>query len=291
MYHKAIIQSGAPAFRALDDPGRYANEIVAALGSPDGGIEALRAATPEQLVEAAAKVGNIDLLGRDADHPIDGSGDGPHPIVDGVVVTRTFPEALRDKGARNVPLIIGTNEDEGTLFGMLLPKDVPDAELVKTLGPGAADPQAVLDALKAKATGRPPLVDLMTDAVFRIPSLRGADAQAATGVPVWVYLFTWRTPVFGGMLGATHALEIPFVWGMLEEPAWSFLSGGEPPLAIGDVMQDAWLSFARTGRPSAPGAPEWPEYDAGRRPTLELGDEIRVVDDPGRELREAWYRS
>jgi para-nitrobenzyl esterase len=285
LYHKAIIQSGAANITVPATPGRYADEMLAALGQPAGGIEALRAATTDELLAAQTKVGLLEKLGKDAEHPIDGSGDGPHPIIDGVVVTRGFAEALAEKGAANVPLIIGTNADEGTLFGMLLPKDVSDEDLVRSVGPSAPDPAAVVAAVKAAATGRPPLVDLMTDAVFRIPSLRGADAQAATGVPVWVYLFTWRTPVFGGMLGATHALEIPFVWDMVREPAWSFLVGDEPPLHIADAMQDAWLSFARTGKPGA----DWPEYDTDRRPTMEFGAEVRVVDDPGRDLRRAWY--
>ena len=286
LYHKAIIQSGAPGFGRLADPAPYTDAVLAALGRPGGGLEALRAATPEQLVQAQIAVGGIDRMGRDPEHPIDGSGDGPHPVVDGVVVTRTFVEALRDKGERNVPLIIGTNEDEGTLFGMILPQGVGEDELVRSIGPSAEDPQAVLDAVRAAATGRPPLVDLMTDAVFRMPSLKGADAQAATCVPVWVYLFTWRTPVFGGLLGATHALEIPFVWDLVGQPTWKFLVGEHPPRHLVDAMQDAWLSFARTGRPGA----DWPEYDPSTRPTLVFGDEVRVVDDPGAERRLAWYQ-
>ena len=285
LYHKAIIQSGAANITAPNTPSQYADEVLTALGTPDGGIDALRAATVEELLAAQAAVGLIDRLGKDADSPIDGSGSGPHPIIDGVVIPRGFADTLRAKGSANVPLIIGTNVDEGTLFGMMLPKGLTDDELVRSIGPSASDPAAVLAAVKAAGTGHPALVDLMTDAVFRIPSLRGADAQASTGVPVWVYLFSWRTPVFGGMLGATHALEIPFVWNMVREPAWSFLVGDKPPLHLADAMQDSWLSFARTGRPSG----EWPEYDTTRRATMEFGDTIGVVDDPGRELRLAWY--
>jgi para-nitrobenzyl esterase len=127
----------------------------------------------------------------------------------------------------------------------------------------------------------------MTDAVFRIPSLRGADAQAATDVPVWVYLFTWRTPVFGGGLGATHALELPFVWGMTDDPGWRFLVGDAPPAHLTDAMQEAWLAFARTGDPNSAALPSWPRYDASR-PTMEFGDDVRVVRDPGADLRRAW---
>jgi para-nitrobenzyl esterase len=285
LYHKAIIQSGATGFAPLANPGSYADAVLSALGVPDGGIEALRAASTEELLRAQEAVGLIDRLGRSAEHPIDGSGDGPHPSVDGVVVTRTFPEALAAKGAANVPLIIGTNEDEGTLFGMLLPQGVTDEELVGSIGPSAPDPRRVLDAVAERGTGRPPLVDLMTDAIFRIPSLRGADAQAGTAVPVWVYLFTWKTPVFGGMLGATHALEIPFVWDLVREQTWSFLVGSEPPLELATAMQDAWLAFARDGRPSA----DWPVYDTTRRRTMQFGETVQVVDDPGADLRRAWY--
>ena len=289
LYHKAIIESGAPGFVAPADPCKYAREILGALGDPDGGIDALRRADTEALVQAQIAVGLIDRLGRDADHPIDGSGTGPHPVVDGVVVTRTFVDALRDKGDNNVPLIIGTNADEGTLFGLMLPQDVTDAEIAASLGPGAVDPNAVLDATRGAATGRPVLVDLMTDAVFRIPSLRGADVQAATTAPVWVYLFAWKTPVFGGMLGATHALELPFVWGQLDDPLWSFLVGDAPPHDLSSAMQETWLAFARTGDPNNAAIPTWPQYDASTRPTLVFDETIAVSDDPGSALRRAWY--
>jgi para-nitrobenzyl esterase len=195
---------------------------------------------------------------------------------------------MDDVAKRNVPLIIGTNEDEGTLFTLILPQDATDEEVASSLTT-VGDPGSVIAAYRARGTGRPILVDLMTDAVFRIPSLRVADAAARAGVPVWVYLFTWKTPVFGGFLGATHALELPFVWDALDDEQWKQLLGEAPPRAIADAMQDAWLSFAKTGDPNTATIPVWPTYDPDTRPTLELDDEIRVTNDPGSELRELWY--
>ena len=57
----------------------------------------------------------------------------------------------------------------------------------------------------------------MTDFRFRIPAIRWAEAQSQHQSQVFSYLFTYRSPAMGGILGACHALEIPFVFGTLGE--------------------------------------------------------------------------
>ena len=125
----------------------------------------------------------------------------------------------------------------------------------------------------------------MTEAVFRIPTLQAVDAQVESGGKAWVYLFTWPTPVFGGAFGATHALEIPFVWGFVDRPGWSAFVGPNPPVGLSDQMHETWIRFAHEGEPGA----EWPVYDSGRRPTLIFDEQVRVEDDPVGEIRKAWY--
>jgi para-nitrobenzyl esterase len=289
LYHKAIIQSGAPGFGPPFRAEEYTRDLLAALGHPDGGVEALRAVTAEKLVDAQTAVGNLDKMGRDPDHPVSGSGAGSRPVIDGVVVTRSPAEAIIEKAGHNVPMIIGTNEDEGTFFSMFLPTDLTDEELASSMSRQVRDPEAVVAAYRARGTGHTLIADVMTDTVFRIPSLHVADAAAQVGSPVWVYLFTWKTPVFGGLLGATHALELPFVWGQLDHPRWALLVGDAPPPELATAMQDAWLAFARTGNPNVDALPAWPTYGTDKRSTLELSDEISVVDDPGSELRELWH--
>jgi len=130
----------------------------------------------------------------------------------------------------------------------------------------------------------------MTDAVFLIPTLRLADAQADTDAPVWVYLFTWRTRVFGGLLGATHALELPFVWDEIENPLWETFVGVAAPRSLVTTMQDAWIAFATTGDPTTSDL-AWPRYDTSTRPTMRLDGENCVVNDPSRAIREVWYHA
>ncbi len=94
-----------------------------------------------------------------------------------------------------------------------------------------------------------------------------------------------------GSWGRRTRLELPFVWDLIDEPTWLAFVGEDPPRALVTAMQDAWLAFARTGDPNVAGAVPWPRYDLATRPTLELGEVVRLVNDPSKERRELWYRA
>ena len=290
LYHKAIIQSGPVSVAPPYKPDLLTTELLTALGEPTGGIETLRHAEPARLIEAQTALDSIKRFGRHRDHAIDGSGLGLRPSVDGVVVDSNPTEVVAARGDRSVPLLIGFNEHEGTLFTMLLPSDLSDDEIYAALPETITDTRTLAAAYAARDSGRRLIIDLLTDAVFVVPTLRLADAQAAASAPVWVYLFTWKTPVFGGLFGATHALELPFLWDLIDNPLWKPFVGDNAPRALVTAMQDAWIAFAGTGDPNAEGAVAWPRYDGTVRSTLELGDEIRAVDDPCKDVRELWAR-
>ena len=72
-------------------------------------------------------------------------------------------------------------------------------------------------------------------------------AQAAHQGHTYAYLFTWPSPTLGGMLGACHALDLPFVFGTLAHPMFRPFAGKGPEArALAQRMQDAWIAFART---------------------------------------------
>jgi carboxylesterase type B len=98
-----------------------------------------------------------------------------------------------------------------------------------------------------------------------------------------MYRFDWPTPTFGGLLGACHGVEIPFVFHTLDAPgAIPFLGEGPERLPIADTVHGAWVRFATTGDPG------WPRYDAARRATMRFDTASGVVDDPDRDLRSRW---
>ncbi len=289
LYHRAITQSGAPGFGAAHHAGVMTDALLAGIGQPDGGLAALLEVDGQTLIDAQSSLVPFDKMGTHADHPISGSGIGFHPVVDGTVIHHTVTDVLASKGERNVPLLVGTNLHEGTLFALVLAQNPTDEQLEAGLTGLTDDPAAVIAGYRAENTGRPLLVDLFTDCVFRIPSLRAADAVVSAGVPVWTYLFTWPTPAFGGWLGASHAIELPFVWNMLEDPLWAPLVGPDAPVVLAAAMQDAWIAFARTGKPAHDAIPDWPTYDTDTRPTMEFASTCAVVSDPGRATRVLWH--
>ena len=171
--------------------------------------------------------------------------------------------------------MIGTNKDEMTLFFALAPwtDGMATAALRERvrLFVGERGDSLVEQYQRARPYDSPRdlMMAIATDAGMRIPSLTIADRKLAlNGAPVFVYLFTWETPVLGGRLKSPHALEIPFVFDTL---ASAPLTGDSPTrFALADKMSRTWLAFARSGNPNNQAIPVWPAYSTSRAPDDDL---------------------
>ncbi len=69
---------------------------------------------------------------------------------------------------------------------------------------------AIYRANRPDASPGEVLAALATDWMFRIPAIRLAEARAEAAADTYVYEFAWRSTARDGILGACHALEIPF---------------------------------------------------------------------------------
>ena len=121
----------------------------------------------------------------------------------------------------------------------------------------------------------------LTDWFYRLPVVRVAEARLGRGADTYVYEFGWRSPQFGGRLGACHGLEIGFVFDNLDDPAGRPMAGAAPPQTLADEMHGAWVSFVKTGRPG------WPAYGHDRN-VRSFGTTSTTVNDPGAPQRGAW---
>ncbi len=309
LFHRAVVESGPPYTQSADRAAERAELVAAGLGVALT-RESLEGVPADELVRAVTAVGSGLRTGDGLPLPL-------LPVVDGGLLGVPPEEAVADGSAADVPLLIGTNRDEAAFFavGMEQVRSLDDAGLrhwVARVVPDPADVERLVDAYteartlrRAAVTPRDLWVAIASDVIFRLPSLRLADAHhrsivqvgpgpegppvgpavpgsssAAVRAGTFVYLFTQETPAFGGVLGACHGLEIPFVFGTVRNPGVQLFSGGgDDALQLSATMRRAWASFARDGDPGggseddAAGAEvgRWSPWTPGRRPTTVLG--------------------
>lgn len=231
----------------------------------------------------------------------------PHfvPVFDGALLPLQ-PRAFFESGeGAQVPLLIGSNRDEWNLFALAsLPqwdKPLDDSELVarvarKLPASAAGAANGLLDAYRTSrrerglAYGNRALLRAFEgDLRFRMPSLRFAELYSERVADTFVYLFTYESPALRGALGACHALELPFVFGTYDAPNQDkFAGSGEAVQQLSRTLMECWTSFAKTGAPSSASVPTWPAYELTKRPTLELGAEVQLVEDAYGLERSAW---
>jgi para-nitrobenzyl esterase len=121
---------------------------------------------------------------------------------------------------------------------------------------------------------------------FRTQVITEAERKAAQPAPVYMYYFTWKTPVHDGKLKAFHTLEIPFVLANVDESK-SMTGSGADRYPLQDKMSAAWAAFARTGNPNHKGPPNWPAFKMDQRATMIFDNQCKVLNDPHGEERMA----
>ena len=181
----------------------------------------------------------------------------------------------------NVPVLTGTNRDETTLWGYGKVDDAKLTAMAQRLG--AAPMLSSYRACRPEADASELMIALTTDHMFRIPTIRLAEAREQHGAKTWMYFFCWASRAFGGRLGATHALEIPFAFNNLDKAGVDvFLGEGPSPQSVADAMHAAWIEFIRSGDPG------WQRYDSEDRATMCFDEPSTLQNDPYGAEREAW---
>lgn len=208
------------------------------------------------------------------------------PVLDGDVIPASPMECISAGASADVDLMLGTNTHEWRLFLALnsMMDQVNDATLAGAMAAYGLPIETGLATYRAIYLGASPgdlLAALQGDWWCRIPAQRLADAHANSPSATYMYEFAWRSPQFGGRLGACHALEIPFVFDTLGYGTQA-LCGDDPPQALADTIHAAWVAFATRGDPG------WPAYDLKRRATMRFDVVSAEVDDPLARERVLW---
>ena len=288
LFHKAIIQSGSgldayPMAEAV----AMGRELLEKLGIANGDIEALAGVDAQAIFDAQQSVTPSLSPPGQLTVPIGGFA----PCVDGVALQRKpfIPDAPAISA--DVPLLIGSNKDEMTIFNARDPKfgTHTDDEFVAYVHEILPDKAGLLiPALRAAFPDYSPSHLMIAAETFKgywIATVFQAERKVKLGAaPVYTYLLAWETPVEEGRLRSHHALDLPLVFNNIESMR-SMVGPGPEPQRLADSMSSAWIAFARSGNPNTKELPPWPAYNLENRATMVFNVESRVQNDPYSEIR------
>jgi para-nitrobenzyl esterase len=238
LFHRAIVQSGS--FRST--PLAEAEGTGADARADSGRAVATRLLAGRSITGEALREVPLDAVFAAYD-TARGAFDPPRIIADGLVL----PAEGLERVDVDVPIMLGSNRDETKLFNALSPEL---SRRVLWLFPQARDPD---------------FYDAVSSYQSRMWRATAVDAPArriteAGNAAVFTYRFDWDDmggflfTDLGELLGAAHAMEIPFVFGRFEMlgamDRFAFTRANEAErLELSSAMMSYWANFARTGAP------------------------------------------
>ena len=281
LFQRGILESNVCSdyiIPELKDPANYTSHyeggvstseekgirLMRALGIPDSpdALAQLRSKTPKQI---------MDVPGFIASHTIDGWVLTDQPAI-------TFAQGRQTR----VPVIVGSNSDEGTNRVEEIMNTSPTLAnykaFVKNEFLDYADEVFRMYPATTDAEARAAAIAFVTDYGFGNGVHVFARDMTRAGHKTWFYHFTYPGKGKHSGRGAFHGLELYFVQGALRQSRW-----GEPDAEdkkLMDIMSGYWTQFAKSGDPNGLGLPPWPLYDPKADLVLEIGHEVKLRPTP-----------
>merc|ERR1719158_1543885 len=184
---------------------------------------------------------------------------------------------------KNVALMIGTNQNETSLFWLLDPSntgvfpnttDTYKASVEKIYGPENAE--KVLSILPGSPDALSQSNALQSAIQFGAASKFVADSNSNLGKSTFLYYFTQApNTTEGQQLGAFHGMDVLYL----------FFDDSTPESSLSKNMQTYWTNFAKSGDPNNGGSgsdetlPEWKAYDDAS-PTWQVLSEAETGSEP-----------
>lgn len=283
LFARAIAESPASGMvRSPEQSAEFAARFAALLGArrADAAYAVLQA-SPAELVEAQDQLiahGVQHMWGAFPLGPV--FGDDMLPI-DPV-------EAMQCGAAHRVPLIVGSNAEEGRLFTRflgMLPTTEPMVEALLSRTDAAMRDR--ITAAYPDYPDRAACVRLGGDFAFNSAVWQIAEAHS-THAPTYLYRYDFAPRVLRWSgLGATHATELFAVFDIYRSGLGNLLTAGadrRTALYVSDQVQRRWRWFSRNGVPGA----DWPSYTEDNRAVLVFDRPCRIEFDPHAQRRLAW---
>ena len=275
LFRGAIMQSGSCASQSPAAAQAAARAYATAAGCPD-------AATAPACLRALPEA---TLLSASASYQPEFTYGGPElPAADAAAVAAGHYD--------RVPLLIGTNHDEGRTFSedlAGLTQSQAGQLITSEYGPRAAQVLARYpwSSYPSPYTAAYMIGDIWTDSGL-ITGIGGCPeqdlaTQFASTTRTYFYQFDdlhapgLNNDYPGYQWGAGHAMELAYLWPSFSNgySLYDLLTPAQ--LELSRQMVRYWGAFVATGAPEVPGQPAWPRYASGRLMSLRPGGQTQAI--------------
>ncbi|HEY4325923.1 MAG TPA: carboxylesterase/lipase family protein [Mucilaginibacter sp.] len=287
LFQRAIVESGSyiTSFNEKSASQRVAAALLEELKLQPSQVDSLQKISYEVLNNASKKAmrkvaADLKAEGKPA------GGIGWNAVLDGDFFPNQPSDPAAIELAKNIPLLVGSTKNEFTPF-IPGPKDQSlddvKAGLQKKYGDKTDAYMAAVQKAYPNTTKPTGYTDI--DLNFRPMAVKQANLKSAVSgaAPVYMYLFTWQSPVNGGIYKAMHCMDIAFQFDNIRR-CQQMTGGGKDAFALADKISSAWISFARTGNPNTPSLPKWPAYTEANGATMIFNTQCVVKDHPDGDL-------
>jgi para-nitrobenzyl esterase len=290
LFRRAILQSTpfGRMSRTLEDAHRIGRRLLEVVGLEPSEAGQLKSLPFARFVTAQGEVARLEKKFADAMAPF-------WPVIDDNIFPGEVAPVLKAGAGAEIDTMIGTTREEMAAF-YCIDQDIAKADAAAIEGVFASmfksGHRPYYDEIRrtrASGSNAALLGDLMSDAMFRMGSLRMAEWRADQGRPAYLYQFDWQSPAG---FESCHCLEIPFVfnnWAHWTDSPMLKGAKAEETRGLAEAMHGAWIAFARTGKPDHPGLPPWPPYGREDRMTMRFDSTIGPASDlAGLAWRKPW---
>ena len=292
LFHRAIAESGnalgprssrhlREPWYAIEPMEKQGERLAKDLGCSEAAdpLAALRALSAEKLLE-----GSKATMGFTP-------GNTFGPVVDGWVLPDDI-KAIFDVGRQNlVPLIVGSNADEGTIFIPKPPFDNVEAYrgyVQKTYGKFANDILTMYPANEPSEI-RKAMCDTLGDSAFVVGARDFARAMNKAGSKAYLYHYTMKWPGPAASFGAFHSAEMVFVFDTVKlYKNTRNVPFEEKHQSLANAMSAYWVQFAKTGNPNKKDLLKWPAYDPTKDQYIEFGEVVKLDQGLRKKKLDLW---
>jgi len=276
-FQKVICQSGgADAARTIDEANKWGELFISKCHDQNISVEDLMTTNPHKLIEVTKSMRHSEL------------GDGSSwvmpevgfaPVVDNVILKENYRDNFNNN---DFDLMAGVTLDEYRLWSVFHPfyKNLSKENLNKRLSKIFKHSIGEIinlysDYISGDDYGNL-LSAVMTDLTFGSP----IEDILSRNKNSFGYIFTSQSPLLNGELGAFHASELPYLFGVQSNPIYKKWTS-EFRNTTASLMQNAWVNFAKNGNPSSDNF-QWKQYKNSSNYAL-IGSSLKNINSPFKE--------